>query len=111
MIFAAFFSWIYLTLFYYKGKGQTIGCRAFGMKVISIKGSELSFWMALLRGVLISCIILPLGFASILAFTFLFLSILTLKLKPTNQRHQTFWDVATKSCVIKGGIKLKWDQW
>jgi uncharacterized RDD family membrane protein YckC len=111
MLFAAFFSWIYLTLFYYKGKGQTVGCKAVRIKVISIDGSELGFWRALLRSVLISTLISPLGFASVLALSFLLFSIVSLSLRPTKQRRQTFWDAATKSCVVKGGVKLKGSEW
>lgn len=111
MVFALIFSWIYLTLFYYKGGGQTIGSKIFGIKVISIRGNEIGFWMSLVRSVLISCLVSPLGFIIILAFTFIFISILTLNLMPTKQMNQTFWDVGTKTCVIKGGIKLKWNRW
>jgi uncharacterized RDD family membrane protein YckC len=111
MLFAAFFSWIYLTLFYYKGKGQTVGCKAVRIKVISIDGSELGFWRALLRSVLISTLISPLSFASVLALSFLLFSIVSLSLRPTKQRRQTFWDAATKSCVVKGGVKLKGSEW
>ena len=111
MLFAAFFSWIYLTLFYYKGKGQTVGCKAFRMKVISIDGYQLGFWRALLRSVLISTLISPLSFASVLALSFLLFSIVSLSLRPTKQRRQAFWDAATKSCVVKGGVKLKGSEW
>jgi uncharacterized RDD family membrane protein YckC len=111
MLSAAFLSWIYFPFFYYKGKGQTIGFKIFGCKVISVDGSELSFWRVLLRSVLISSIISPLGFISILAFSFIILSLLSLSLNPTKQKRQTFWDAATKSCVIKGGAELKWKKW
>ncbi|MCK4828453.1 RDD family protein [bacterium] len=111
MLFAAFFSWIYLTFFYYKGKGQTVGGKAFGIKVTTIDGSELGFWKALLRSVLISALISPFGFVSVLTLSFILFSVLSLNLKPTKQRQQTFWDAATKSCVIKGGVKLKWNEW
>jgi len=111
MLFAAFFSWIYLTLFYYKGRGQTVGCKAFRIKVISIDGYQLGFWRALLRSVLISTLISPLSFASFLALSFLLFSIVSLSLRPTKQRQQTFWDAATKSCVVKGGAKLKGNEW
>ena len=75
MVFAVFFSRIYLTLFYYKGGGQTIGSKVFGIKVISIGGRKLGFWMSLVRSILISCLVSPLGFVIILAFTFVFLSL------------------------------------
>ena len=111
MLFAAFFSWIYLTLFYYKGKGQTVGCKAVRIKVVSIDGSELGFWKALLRSVLVSTLISPLSFALVLALSFVLFSIVSLSLKPTKQRRQTFWDAATKSCVVKGGVRLKGNEW
>jgi len=111
MLFAAFFSWIYLTLLYYKGKGQTIGSKVFGIKVISVDGSEIGFWGALSRSMLISSIIAPLGFISFLALSFILFSLLSLNVKPTRQRRQTFWDVGTRSCVIKGGTKFKWGEW
>ena len=81
------------------------------MKVISKRGSELSFGMSLVRSILISCLVSPLGFVIILAFTFVFISFLTLNLQPTKQMRQTFWDIGTKTYVIKGGIKLKWNKW
>lgn len=111
MLFALFFSWIYLTVFYYKGKGQTVGCKVFGIKVTSIEGSELGFWRAVFRGGLVSGIVSPLGLISLLAVSFILVSLLSLNLKPTKQKRQTFWDVGTKTCVIKGGVKLKWDEW
>lgn len=111
MLFAAFVSWIYLTFFYYKGEGQTVGCKIFGIKVVLIDGSKLGFWRALGRSVLISGIISPLGIIIILPLSFILFSILSLNLKPTKQRRQTFWDAATKTCVIKGGVKLKWTEW
>ena len=111
MLFAAFFSWIYLTLFYYIGKGQTVGCKAFRIKVVSTDGYELGFWKALLRSVLISTLISPVSFASVLALSFLIFSFVSLSLRPTKQRQQTFWDAATKSCVVKGGVKLKGSEW
>jgi uncharacterized RDD family membrane protein YckC len=111
MLSAAFVSSIYLTFFYYKGKGQTIGGKVFGIKVTSTTGPELGFWRALLRSVLISAIISPLGLVAILGVSFLLFSLLSLNLKPTKQKRQTFWDAATKTCVIKGGLKLKWNQW
>jgi len=101
MLFAGFFSWIYLTFFYSKGKGQTISGRIFGIKVMSVDGSELGFWRAWLRSGLISTIISPIGAVLIVAFSLIIFSVLSLNVKPTKQRRQTFWDVATKSCVIK----------
>jgi uncharacterized RDD family membrane protein YckC len=111
MLFAAFFSWLYFSFFYCKGGGQTIGGKAFGIKVISVDGSVLGFWRALSRSVLISSIISPLGFVAFLAFSFILFSLITLNVKPTRQRRQTLWDAATKSCVTKGGTKFKFGEW
>jgi len=111
MLSAALFSCLYLTFFYLKAKGQTIGSKVFGIKVITIDGSDLGFWRALLRSILISGIVSPLGFVSVLGFSFILFSLLSLSLRPTKQRRQTFWDAATKTCVVKGGSRLKLTKW
>ena len=111
MILAFFFSWFYLTVFSVKGNGQTIGHRVFGVRVIMTDGSHIGVLKAMLRSILISAIVAPFGFVAIAGLSFIIFSLLSLNVQPTKQRKQTFWDIGTKTCVILGGKRLRWNRW
>lgn len=109
LIFGIFFSVSYFTFFFLKVKGQTIGAKFFGIKVISSHGYFFKFRYALVRAGLVTILVFPFfSFNIILALSYLIFSLYTLKASPTKERKQTIWDLATKTCVVEGGVKLKW---
>jgi uncharacterized RDD family membrane protein YckC len=121
-----FYFFIYFILSLWKFEGKTLGLALLKIKVISLKSSKISIWLAFIRtgmilaylfsfifvGLVIKNILFyPTNFFKILlsptcVLFIIFLncligSTLTLFFSPTKEKLQMFWDVAASTSVIQ----------
>ena len=95
---------IYYFSFLFFMNGQTLGAKLFRFKVVTLPNKKINFYSSFFRAVFITLLSFPivLGQLSIyLASIFLLVSIISLSSENIRSKKQTFWDIGSKTIVIK----------
>lgn len=100
MILVAFISWFYFFVLLLLFKGKTIGSRLIGIKVISSDDTKLTVKRVIIRTILLTMLIAPVGVVFVVAILNIVASVITLNTLPWKIKKQTVWDFASDTCVI-----------
>lgn len=101
MILVAFISWFYFFVLLLLFKGKTIGSRLIGIKVVSSDDTKLTVKRVIIRTILLTMLIAPVGVVFVVSILNIVASVVTLNTLPWKIKKQTVWDFASDTCVIK----------
>lgn len=100
ILLAAFISWFYFFISLLLFKGKTFGSSLMGIKVVSSDFSKLTIKKIIIRTILLTILIAPVGIVLIATIFNLAASVVTLNTLPWKVKRQTVWDFASDTCVI-----------
>ncbi len=100
MILVAFISWFYFFVLLFLFKGKTIGSRLMGIKVVSSDNTKLTVKRVIIRTILLTMLIAPIGVVFVVSILNIVASVITLNTLPWKTKKQTVWDFASDTCVI-----------
>jgi uncharacterized RDD family membrane protein YckC len=103
MVLAAFISWFYFFIFLLLFRGRTFGSRLTGIQVVGSDFTKLNIKRIMIRTILLTMLIAPVGVVLVVAIFNLAVSVITLNTLPWKLKRQTFWDFASDTCVIDVG--------
>jgi uncharacterized RDD family membrane protein YckC len=100
MLLSFFISLVYFVFSWTSINGQTVGAMLLKIKVVSADGGPMNLGNAFLRASALSLFFAPLGVLCLLLLTNLVITLKLLRTSPYKEKHQTLWDVSSKTCVV-----------
>lgn len=101
MVLAAFISWSYFFISLLLFKGKTFGSSLLGIQVVGSDFTKLTIKRVIIRTILLTILIAPVGIVLVAAILNLLASVATLNILPWKKKKQTVWDFASDTCVIQ----------
>ena len=100
MLLAVFISWFYFFILLLIFKGKTLGSSLLGIQVVASDSTKLTIKSIIIRSILLTILIAPVGVVLIASIINLIASLITLNTPPWKEKKQTVWDFASDTCVI-----------